>query len=56
MAVYEAKRGALRVYVIKIEKTGKVIVAGGMKVDQKADIASVKKLIRKIDIKEVEVK
>lgn len=48
--IYEAKRGVIRIYMIKLEKTGKIILAGGMKDDQESDIKSLKKLVKDIKI------
>lgn len=44
--VYEAKSGGVRVYLFHEEKTGRVIVTGGVKDDQDEDIKSVVKTIK----------
>lgn len=44
--LYEAKYSELRIYLFHEEKTGRVIVTGGKKPNQKADIKSVVKTIR----------
>lgn len=44
--LYEAKSGHIRVYLFHEEKTGRVIVTGGKKGDQKKDIKAVTKTIK----------
>jgi hypothetical protein len=44
--VYEAKSGLIRVYLFHEEKTGRVIVTGGLKDDQKEDLKLVLKIIK----------
>ena len=44
--VYEAKSGLIRIYLFHEEKTGRVIVTGGLKNDQNEDIKSILKIIR----------
>ncbi|MCF0072308.1 hypothetical protein LZD49_17640 [Dyadobacter sp. CY261] len=46
--LYEAKSANLRFYLIKLEKTGKVILLGGRKSNQKADLKSLVKLVKNI--------
>jgi hypothetical protein len=46
--LYEAKSKNLRFYLIKLEKTGKVILLGGRKNNQKADLKYLVKLINDI--------
>jgi hypothetical protein len=46
--LYEAKSKNLRFYLIKLEKTGKVIVLGGRKNNQKADFKYLVKLVNDI--------
>lgn len=42
--LYEAKKGDIRVYLFQ-DTTGRVIVSGGLKGNQKKDIARIKKII-----------
>jgi SAM-dependent MidA family methyltransferase len=44
--IYEAKSGSIRVYLFHEEKTGRVIVSGGLKGDQDEDIKAIKKVIK----------
>ena len=44
--IYEAKKGMIRVYLFHQEQTGRIIVTGGKKGDQKRDIRSVIKTIK----------
>lgn len=44
--IYEAKSGIIRVYLFHEERTGRIIVTGGMKGDQDKDIKGVLKLIK----------
>ena len=44
--VYEAKSGLIRIYLFHEEKTGRVIVAGGLKDNQKEDIKLILKIIK----------
>lgn len=44
--VYEAKSGSIRIYLFHEEKTGRVIVTGGLKDDQKEDVKSILKIIK----------
>lgn len=44
--IYEAKANIIRVYLFHEEGTGRIIVAGGVKNDQKKDIKSVVKTIK----------
>lgn len=46
--VYEAKSSNLRFYLIKLEKTGKVVIMGGRKNTQKADLKQIAKLAKEI--------
>lgn len=46
--LYEAKSKNLRFYLIKLEKTGKVILLGGRKNNQKADLKYLVKLANDI--------
>lgn len=46
--LYEAKSKNLRFYLIKLEKTGKVILLGGRKNNQKADLKYLIKLVNDI--------
>ncbi|WP_353722340.1 hypothetical protein [Dyadobacter sp. 676] len=46
--LYEAKSKNLRFYLIKLEKIGKVILLGGRKGNQKADLKYLVKLVRDI--------
>ncbi|MCF2495462.1 hypothetical protein [Dyadobacter chenhuakuii] len=48
LKVYEAKSASLRYYLIKLEKTGKVIVLAGKKNGQKLDLKHLGKLIQEI--------
>jgi hypothetical protein len=44
--VYESKYGSIRIYLYHEEKTGRIIVAGGLKDTQAKDIKSAIKLIK----------
>jgi len=44
--VYEAKKGSIRVYLFHQENTGRIIVTGGKKGNQKKDIKSIIKTIQ----------
>jgi len=44
--IYEAKSGLIRIYLFHEEKTGRVIVTGGLKDNQNANIKSVLKIIK----------
>lgn len=44
--IYEAKSGSIRIYLFHEEKTGRVIVSGGLKGNQKKDIKSIIKIIK----------
>jgi len=44
--LYEAKSGIIRIYLFHEEKTGRVIVTGGVKDNQDKDIKTVKKIIK----------
>lgn len=44
--VYEAKKGKIRIYLFHQEHTGRIIVTGGMKGNQKKDIKTVEKTIK----------
>ncbi len=44
--VYEAKSGNIRIYLFHEEKTGRVIVIGGLKGDQDEDIKKIEKTIK----------
>ena len=44
--VYEAKSGLIRIYLFHEEKTGRVIVTGGLKDNQKEDIKLILKIIK----------
>lgn len=46
--LFEAKSKHLRFYLIKLEKTGRVILLGGCKTSQKADIKYLEMLINNI--------
>ncbi|MEO6282262.1 MAG: hypothetical protein ABIN80_01010 [Dyadobacter sp.] len=46
--VYEAKSSSLRFYLIKLEKTGKVIMMGGRKSTQNADLKQITRLAKEI--------
>lgn len=46
--LYEAKSSNLRFYLIKVENTGKIILLGGRKSSQKADLKYLAKLIKEI--------
>lgn len=46
--LYEAKSKNLRFYLIKLDKTGKIILLGGRKTNQKADLKYLMKLINDI--------
>lgn len=44
--VYEAKSGIIRVYLFHEEKTGRVIITGGLKDNQDKNIKSIVKIIK----------
>lgn len=44
--VYEAKSGIIRIYLFHEEKTGRVVVSGGLKDNQGADLKSIIKIIK----------
>jgi vacuolar-type H+-ATPase subunit I/STV1 len=44
--VYEAKSGIIRIYLFHEEKTGRVVVSGGLKDNQNVDLRSVIKTIK----------
>jgi hypothetical protein len=44
--VYEAKNGAIRIYLFHEEKVGRVIITGGKKGDQPEDIKLIEKIIK----------
>lgn len=44
--VYEAKSNIIRIYLFHEEKTGRIIITGGLKGNQKKDIKWVLKIIR----------
>lgn len=44
--IYEAKAGLIRIYLFHEEKTGRVIVTGGLKGNQKKEIKSIIKIIK----------
>lgn len=44
--VFEAKSGLIRLYLFHEEKTGRVIITGGLKDNQKEDIKSILKIIK----------
>jgi len=44
--VYEAKSGVIRVYLFHEEKTGRVIITGGIKDNQEQDVKKVFKIIK----------
>lgn len=44
--IYEAKSGLIRIYLFHEEKTGRVIITGGLKGGQDEDLKAVKKIIR----------
>ncbi len=46
--LYEAKSKHLRFYLFKLEKTGRVILIGGRKADQKADFKYLERLLKEI--------
>lgn len=46
--LYEAKSKHLRFYLFKLEKTGRVILIGGRKTDQKADFKYLERLLKEI--------
>lgn len=46
--LYEAKSKNLRFYLIKLERTGKVILLGGRKSNQKVDLKKLVKLVNDI--------
>jgi len=46
--LYEAKSKHLRFYLMKLEKTGRVILIGGRKTNQKADLNYLESLIKEI--------
>ncbi|SDG42583.1 hypothetical protein SAMN04487996_118160 [Dyadobacter soli] len=47
--LYEAKSKSLRFYLIKVERTGKIILLGGRKSNQKADLKYLIKLMHDIE-------
>lgn len=49
--VYEAKKGKIRIYLFHQEKTGRIIVTGGKKGNQKKDIKAVAKTIKEFQEK-----
>lgn len=44
--VYEAKSGLIRIYLFHEEKTGRVIITGGLKDNQNEDIKAILKIIK----------
>lgn len=44
--VYEAKSGLIRIYLFHEEKTGRIIVSGGLKDNQNKDIKKILKIIK----------
>lgn len=44
--VYEAKSNIIRVYLFHEEKTGRVIISGGLKDNQDKDIKSILKIVK----------
>ena len=44
--VYEAKSGIIRIYLFHEEKTGRIIISGGVKNNQEKDIKSIVKIIK----------
>lgn len=46
--LYEAKSKHLRFYLLKLEKTGRVILIGGRKTSQKADLKHLEALLKDI--------
>ncbi|TDO03150.1 hypothetical protein DET65_2633 [Sunxiuqinia elliptica] len=44
--IYEAKSGIVRIYLFHEEKTGRVVVSGGLKDNQDTDIKSIIKTIK----------
>ncbi len=44
--LYEAKSGIIRIYLFHEEKTGRIIVTGGKKDDQKSDLKSIIRTIK----------
>lgn len=44
--VYEAKSGIIRIYLCHEEKTGRIIITGGLKDNQEKDIKSILKIIK----------
>lgn len=48
--IYEAKSAGLRYYLIKIEKTGKVIILAGKKSNQKTDLKYLARLAQEIHL------
>jgi len=44
--VYEAKSGSIRIYLFHEENTGRIIVSGGVKDNQKKDIKKILKIIK----------
>ncbi len=44
--LYEAKSGIIRIYLFHEEKTGRIIVSGGLKDDQKSDLKSIIRTIK----------
>lgn len=47
--VYEAKKGSIRIYLFHQENTGRIIVTGGKKGNQKKDIKAIEKTIREFE-------
>ena len=44
--IYEAKSGIIRIYIFHEEKTGRIIITGGLKNNQPKDIKSILKTIK----------
>ena len=44
--IYEAKSGIIRIYLFHEEKTGRVVVTGGLKDNQRTDLKSIIKTIK----------
>lgn len=44
--VFEAKSGIIRLYLFHEEKTGRIIITGGLKDNQKKEIKSILKIIK----------
>jgi hypothetical protein len=42
--VFEAKSGIIRIYLFHEEKTGRIIITGGLKDNQKKDLKSILKI------------